>query len=211
MKKMRFYAIAKKIIGPILHLCMRIKIQNPDAEYKGDGGVVVCANHTHMFDCIVLGVAYMTRQVRFLAKAELFRIPLLKELMEALGAFGVDRGGADVAAMKKTIALLSDGATVGIFPQGTRHPGKEIADTKFKNGAAMAAYHARVPVQPVLIKVKDHRYRLFCKKTVIFGEPVSWEEMGFSEGQHADYSHATEIIKERILALEKKSDTTGDL
>ena len=205
MKKMRFYAIAKKIIGPRLHFCMRIKIQNPEVEYKGEGGLIVCANHTHMFDCIVLGVAYMSRQVRFLAKKELFKIPLLKNVMEALGAYGVDRGGADVGAVKKTISLLSDGATVGIFPQGTRYPGKNIADTKFKNGAVMAAYHAHVPIQPVYIKVKDHRYKLFRKKTVIFGEPVSWEEMGFSEGEHADYTRATELVRERILALEAEN------
>ena len=161
MKKMRFYAIAKKIIGPVLGLCMNIRVQNPEAEHKNEGGLIVCANHTHMFDCIVLGVAYMTRQVRFLAKKELFRIPLLKNLMESLGAYGVDRGGADVGAVKKTISLLADGATVGIFPQGTRHPGRAIADTKFKSGAAMAAYHAHVPVQPVFIKVRNYRYRLF--------------------------------------------------
>ena len=202
MKKMRFYAIAKKILGPVLQFCMRIKIQNPESEYKGEGGLIVCANHTHMFDCIVLGVAYMTRQVRFLAKKELFKIPVLKNVMECLGAYGVDRGGADVGAVKKTISLLSDGATVGIFPQGTRHPGKKIEDTKFKNGAAMAAYHAHVAVQPVFIKVKDYRYRLFRRKTVIFGEPITWEELGFSLGEHADYTRATEIIKERILSLE---------
>ena len=202
MKKMRFYAISKKILGPVLQFCMRIKIQNPECEYKGEGGLIVCANHTHMFDCIVLGVAYMTRQVRFLAKKELFKIPVLKNVMECLGAYGVDRGGADVGAVKKTISLLSDGATVGIFPQGTRHPGKKISDTKFKNGAAMTAYHAHVAIQPVFIKVKDYRYRLFRRKTVIFGEPITWEELGFSQGEHADYTRATEIIKERILSLE---------
>ena len=203
MKKNRFYAAAKSTIGPLLKLCMRIKVHNPDSEYKGEEGLIVCANHTHMFDCIVLGVAYMTRQVRFLAKKELFRIPLLKNVMEWLGAYGVDRGGADVGAVKKTISLLSAGETVGIFPQGTRHKGTPIALTQFKNGAAMTAYHAHVPVQPVLIKVKGYRYRLFCKKTVIFGEPITWEELGFAEGEHADYTKATQIIKERILSLEK--------
>ena len=203
MKKNCFYAAAKCTIGPLLKICMRIKVLNPEAEYKGDSGLVVCANHTHMFDCIVLGVAYMTRQVRFLAKKELFRIPLLKNIMEWLGAYGVDREGADVGAIKKTISLLSDGETVGIFPQGTRHKGKAISLTQFKNGAAMTAYHAHTPIQPVLIKVKDYKYRLFCKKTVIFGEPITWEELGFSEGEHADYTKATEIIKERILSLEK--------
>ena len=203
MKKLRFYAVVKALIGPILKLTMRIKVKNPDAEHKGEGGLVICANHTHMFDCIVLGVAYKKRQLRFLAKAELFRIPLLSGLMRCLGAYGVDRGGADVGAVKKTISMLSDGATVAIFPQGTRHPGREISDTKFKSGAAMAAYHAHAAVQPVLIKVKNRRYRFLRKKTVIFGEPLSWEQLGFVEGEHPDYARATEIIRERIIELDR--------
>ena len=205
MKKLRFYAVAKKIIGPILSFTMRIKVKNPDAEYKGEGGLIVCANHTHMFDCIVLGVAYMTRQLRFLAKAELFRIPLLSGLMKSLGAYGVDRGGADVGAVKKTISMLSDGATVAIFPQGTRHPGKEISDTKFKSGAVMAAYHSHAAIQPVLIKVKDRRYRFLRKKTVVFGEALSWEDLGFREGEHPNYAKATEIVRERILELDRSN------
>ncbi len=206
MKKLRFYSVAKKIIGPILKCTMRIKVQNPEAEYTGDGGVVVCSNHTHMFDCIVLGVAYMTRQLRFLAKKELFQIPILRTLMSGLGAYGVDRGGADVGAVKKTISMLSDGATIAIFPQGTRHPGKEIGSTKFKSGAAMAAYHAHVPIQPVLIKVKNRRYRFLRKKTVVFGEVLTWEQLGFREGEHADYARATEIIRQRIIELDRQTE-----
>ena len=205
MKKLRFYAVAKKIIGPILGFTMRIKVKNPEAEYTGEGGLVVCANHTHMFDCITLGVAYMTRQLRFLAKAELFRIPLLCGLMKSLGAYGVDRGGADVGAVKKTIAMLSDGATIAIFPQGTRHPGREIADTKFKSGAAMAAYHSHATIQPVLIKVKDRRYKFLRAKTVIFGKALSFEDLGFREGEHPDYAKATEIIRESILELDRNN------
>ena len=205
MKKLRFYSVLKAVLGPILKLTMRIKVKNRENEYAGSGGCVVCANHTHMFDCIVLVIAYRKRQIRYLAKQELFRIPLLKNLISAFGAFGVDRGGADVGAVKKTISMLSDGATVGIFPQGTRHPGKEIEDTKFKSGAAMAAFHARVPVQPVVIKVKNRRYRFLRKKTVIFGEPITWEQLGFREGEHADYARATEIIRQRIIELDKNN------
>lgn len=204
MKKLRFYSAVKTILGPVLKLFMRIHVKGSENEYTGDGGCVVCTNHTHFFDCVVLVIAFKVLQIRFLAKKELFSVPILKNIIKGFGAFGLDRGGQDVGALKKTIQMLSDGAVVGIFPQGTRQPGKEIADTKFKSGAAMAAYHAKVPVQPVLIKVKDKRYRLFRKKEVIIGAPISWKELGFSEGAHADYAKATEIIKEKICALEKE-------
>lgn len=203
MKKLRLYAVAKAVLGPVLKLTMRVKVVNPENEYSGERGCVVCANHTHMFDCVVLAIAFCRMQLRFLAKKELFSVPLLKNLIEGFGAYGVDRGGADVGAVKKTIAMLSDGAAVGIFPQGTRYPGVEIEDTKFKSGAVMAAYHAHVPLQPVAINVKNRRYRFLRKKTVIIGAPISWEELGFREGEHPDYAKATAIVKERIIALDR--------
>ena len=203
MKKLRLYAVAKAILGPILALTMRVRVIGKKNEHTGDSGCVICANHTHMFDCIVLSIAFDRMQLRYLAKKELFRIPLLKNLIEGFGAYGVDRGGADVGAVKKTIAMLESGAAVGIFPQGTRHPGREIEDTKFKSGAVMAAYHAHVPVQPVAIKVKDRKYRFLRRKTVVIGAPISWEELGFREGEHPDYAKATEIVKERIIALDR--------
>ena len=202
MKKLRFYAAAKVVLAPIIKFFMHIRIKNRENEYSGEGGLVICSNHLNMLDCVTLGVAFK-RQIRFLGKKELFRIPVLKNLLSMLGAYGVDRGGADVGAVKKTISLLSEGATVGIFPQGTRCREVDVAETKFKSGAAMAAYHAHATVQPVYIKTKKNRYQLFRRKEVIIGEALSWEALGFSEGEHADYNKATEVIKQSIVALSK--------
>ncbi len=204
MKKLRFYACAKVIVAPIIKLCMRIHITNPEKEYSKDGGLVICANHLNMLDCVTLAIAFK-RQIRFLGKKELFSIPLLSNLISMLGAYGVDRGGADVGAVKKTIAILKDGATVGIFPQGTRCRGVMVKDTKFKNGAAMAAYHAHVPIQPVFIKTKNKKYQFLHKKEVIIGDALTWESLGFTDGEHADYNHATDVIKSSIQALEEGS------
>ena len=202
MKKLRFYAVAKIILAPLIKLCMNIRVTNAKNEYTGEGGLVICSNHLNMLDCVTLGVAFK-RQIRFLGKKELFRIPVLKNLLSMLGAYGVDRGGADVGAVKKTISMLSDGATIGIFPQGTRCREVAVEDTKFKNGAAMAAYHAHVAVQPVYIKTKKNKYQLFRRKEVIIGEPLSFESLGFSSDGHADYSRATEIIKQSIVDLSR--------
>lgn len=204
MKKLRFYAVAKAVLGPVIKLFMRIRVTNKEKEFSGEGGLVVCANHLNMLDCITLAIAFK-RQIRFLAKKELFSVPLLKGLISSLGAFGVDRSGGNVGAIKKTISLLSNGATVGIFPQGTRCPGIDVKETKFKSGAAMAAFHANVPIQPVFIKVKDGRYRFLRKKEVIIGDVIGWDELGFEDGEHADYTEATKIIKARIAELEESN------
>ncbi len=204
MKKLRFYAFAKATICPVIKLCMRIRVHGSEKEHSAPEGLIICANHLHMLDCVTLAISFK-RQIRFLGKKELFRIPILKNLFSMLGGYGVDRGGADVGAVKKTISLLSDGATVGIFPQGTRCRGVAVEDTRFKNGAAMAAYHAHVPVQPVFIKTKNRKYQFLRRKDVIIGDVISWEELGFADGEHADYNRATELIKQRISALEGDS------
>lgn len=203
MKKLRLYSFAKATLGRILKFTMRIKVSGNDLEYT-DGGCIICANHTHLFDCVVLAIAIRSRQLRFLAKKEVFSIPIVSSLARWFGAYSVDRSGSDVGAIKKTISLLEDGCAVGIFPQGTRCPGKEPRDTSFKSGAAMAAYHAHVPITPVFIKVKNRRYRFLRKKEVIIGAPITWEELGFSEDTRPDYKKATEIIKDRICSLESE-------
>ncbi len=202
MKKLFLYSVAKTLLSDLLEAVMNVKVLNEADEYDGEGGVIFCANHINMLDCLVLAIAVDKRQIRFLAKKELFGIPLVSSLISSLGAYGVDRKSADVKAIKKTIVLLSEGACVGIFPQGTRHPETDPKTTEFKSGAVMAAYHAQVPIQPVFIRTEGRKFGFFKKKEVIFGEVLSYNDLGFTDGERADYHAATEILKERLVKLE---------
>ena len=80
-----------------------------------DGGVILASNHFSGKDILIL-MAASNRQIRFMAKKELFRIPLLRTLMKAMGAFPVDRGGSSVSAVRRALELLNAGEVVGIFP-----------------------------------------------------------------------------------------------
>ena len=88
-------------------------------------------------------------------------IPVLSSLLKALGAIGIDRGGNDIAAMRKAIGHIQNGEIVAIFPQGHRYPGVNPAGTPLKNGAGMIAYRAKSPMIPVCIKTEGERYKLF--------------------------------------------------
>lgn len=196
---MSFYMGARKVLAGFIRFIFRAKIKGMGNE-PPFGGCVVCANHTSMLDVFILS-ACLERQLRYLAKAELFKIPILSGLIRSLGAYSVDRGKSDVGAIKKTLSLLKNGEMVCIFPQGTRHEGINPADTKIKSGVGMAAYHARVPVLPVYIKLKNYKYALFRKTEVIIGEPIKYEDLGFSGGGSAEYSAASKIIFDRICSL----------
>ena len=109
-----------------------------------------------------------------------------------------------MGAIRKTISLIEKGELVGMFPQGTRHPGVDPRTTEVKNGAGMIAYRAKCDVIPVYIKTKNNHTMLFKKTTVVFGAPISYDEFGFSDGGTKEYEAASRLIFDRICALGEK-------
>lgn len=194
-----FYKGIRAIFLKPVRALFRIHVTNPENMLR-DQGCLLCANHTSMLDVLILS-AGLDCQIRYMAKKELFSIPGLKQLITALGAYPVNRGGADVSSIKRTIALLGDGQPVGIFPQGTRHPGVDPAVTPIKNGIGMIAWHAKTPIVPLYIQTKGNRVRFFQKTELIVGKPVSFEELGMTGGGTAQYSAASERVFRDICAL----------
>ncbi len=178
---------------------MRVRTYGTEREQL-EGPLIVCANHTAMLDVLSLAISFK-RQLRYLAKKELFKVPLLAPLIRALGAYAVDRGTGDVAAIKKTISLLEEGEVVAMFPQGTRYRGIDPAKTEVKSGIGMLVYRSKADVQPVFIRVKNYRYRFLRKKEVIIGEPIRYAEFGFTTGGKEEYERAARLVFDRILAL----------
>lgn len=194
-----FYKFIVTTLAPIVRFCMRIKTYGAENEL-GEGSLIVCANHTAMFDVLSLAVSFK-RQLRFLAKKEVFKVPVLAPLISALGAYSVDRGHGDVGAIKKTLSILGDGEAVAMFPQGTRHTHIDPAKTEVKSGVGMMVYRSKADVQPVFIRVKNFKYRFLRKKEVIIGKPIKYEEFGFVNGGKEEYERAAKLVFDRILAL----------
>ena len=81
------------------------------AKLPDKAAIVVC-NHISNWDVLALSCV-MDRQIRYMAKRELFKNPIVRRVIEGLGAFPIDRGSADVAAIRKSLEILSDGGVVG--------------------------------------------------------------------------------------------------
>lgn len=171
------------------------------------GGAILAANHTSFADPIVISCA-ARRQVRYMAKKELFKTPLAP-LIKSLGAYPVDRGGSDVSSIRRTIELVDSGEWVGIFPQGHRHPGEDPRGTEIKPGVGLIAYRSGAPVVPVFIRNKGRRTRIFRRNTVLFGKPISPEELGFSAGGKTEYMNASRILFDRICTLGEEAEEEG--
>ena len=188
------------LAGLFRRIILRVHVVNPQNE-PTEGGVLVCANHIGASDPIVLATAFRQRQIFFMAKKELFRVPLLGWLIRVLGAFPVDRSGGDVGAIKRTIKLLENGYSVGMFPQGTRCAGKDPRDCRVKTGAAMIAAHAGAQILPVHIKMKNYTWKFFRRVTVVIGEPIPFESFAYDSEQQGEYARISEAVYAEICRL----------
>ena len=82
------------------------------------GGCILASNHDSLVDPFILAVV-TTREIRYMAKSELFAHRAMAAALRSLGAFPVERGGGDQAAFSEAAELLRGGEVLGIFPQGT--------------------------------------------------------------------------------------------
>ena len=137
-----------------------------------EGGFMLCANHISFLDPVVT-VLYVKRHIRFMGKKELFKNKIVAGVLSAVGAFPVDRGHADLAAIREAIKTLKDGKCLGIFPQGTRSSDNER--TEMHGGAALIVQRTGSPVIPMYI---DGPYKYFRRTDVRIGKPIDLSEFG---------------------------------
>lgn len=193
------YQVLKAIVSPIYRLLFNVRVIGKE-NVPTEGGVLLCPNHLAAVDVISIG-AVCPRQITCIAKKELFSIPVLGGLIKALGAVKIDRGGADVGAIKAAVASIEKGKTVVIFPQGHRCPGVNLASTQIRHGAGLIAYYAKCDVVPVCINIKGGKYSLFRRTEIIYGKPIKYSELGFTGGGRDEYAAATEKIFSRVIEL----------
>ncbi len=194
---MGFYGFIYKVFAKPVRWLWRVTSEG--TENIPEGGCMLICNHTSFSDVLALEVA-QTRQIFFMGKKELFKIPGLKQLIIALGAFPVDRGGADITSIKRTIAEINSGKMVGIFPQGTRHPFVDPRTTEVKGGVSMIAVRAACPIVPVYIDSEAGRTKAFRRNHVIFGKPISPEELEASAPKR-NYQAMTEYAFSKVCEL----------
>ena len=170
------YTIVETILRPILMFVYRVRITGRE-HVPESGPCVLAANHVSVMDGFFLGIS-VTRQVRFMAKAELHRVPIVKQILEGAGAFPVERGADAGRAVASAVKLLEQGAIVGVFPEGTSLPDRKRG---YKRGAARLALATGAPLIPVALigthltlEPRTHRIRL-PRVRIVIGEPLRVE------------------------------------
>ncbi len=187
-----FQALAIPIVNVYDHLKYNYRVIG--REKVPDGGCVLVANHTQWADPVLVGTALGNQYpLVAMAKKELFQIKLLGPLISALGAFPVDRGTADIGAIKTSLKAVKEGKKLLIFPEGgTKHKAGDEA----KVGAAMIAARTGAPIVPIYIS-ENKKFR--SKVYVVFGDAYIPEKTKSKDG----YRAIADDMMRRIYALKE--------
>ena len=160
----RNYHFLYAILWPIFKILFPVRAVGQ--ENIPEGAVVICPNHTAWNDpfCVVFSFGWKF-PMRAMAKAEIIRWPIVGPILAWAGVIGVERGSADIKAVKAVLKHLKEGSKLLIFPEGTRvHEGENV---DAKAGAALFATRTNTPLLPVYIQPGK---RLFRRTTVVIGE-----------------------------------------
>jgi 1-acyl-sn-glycerol-3-phosphate acyltransferase len=188
------YQVIGAASWPIVRGLYRLRAQG--VEHLPEGGFVLAANHTSNFDPWPLGIPlYPHRQLRFMAKAELFN-PILGPILDAGGAFKVRRGEGDREAMRTAAELVREGEIVVMFPEGTRRRKglRKKHRPRAHTGAARIALTASAPLVPAAIAGTDRLLRLGPLR-VVYGDPIELSDLDGLEAKRA----AT-VATDRLMA-----------
>ena len=144
---MNFYTVARGIVKLIMSCLYRIETKGLENIPK-EGAVLLCANHIHNLDPPLVGIT-MKRPVVFMAKEELFKVPILGKIVRKANAFPIKRGKADREAIRIGLKTLREGKVLGIFPEGTRSRTGELG--KGLSGVGFFALRSDATVIPCAI------------------------------------------------------------
>ena len=163
------YAQVRRVFGSLVRAIYRIEVVGAD-RLPATGPAVVAPNHESILDPIILGAA-ISRELCFIAKAELWRSRLLAWMLDGLGAIPIERSHNDYLAATRVLHALEAGQAVVIFPQGAVR-----GDRAWKQGAAHAALMTGAPLVPVRLVGTARalsRGRIgFPRLRVIVGKPI---------------------------------------
>ncbi|MDF2657662.1 MAG: 1-acyl-sn-glycerol-3-phosphate acyltransferase [Paenibacillus sp.] len=189
---MQLYRFGRFVCRVFFNTFFRLEVSGTE-NVPEQGAVILASNHISTLDPPLVGTP-LKRVVRFMAKEELFKVPVLGTIIRNVGAFPVKRGGVSKESIRHALQLLKEGGVMGIFPEGTRGGGMG------KKGAASLALRSGAVVIPVGI---IGNYKMFSKIKIVYGKPVdlsAYRESTSSDSLEQATEHIMSSIRELLTA-----------
>ncbi len=189
------YTFAKNTINVIARVFFRANATGVE-NVPRSGPLIIACNHVSFLDPPVMG-SFAPRDISYMAKKELFEIPVLGAAIRAVGAYPVDREGSAAAAIRRSVEVLREGGCIGIFPEGGRNPD---GSKEARQGVALLASLGKAPVVPAAI-VGSVNAKKLGKIKVAFGKPIALPSD--RKATREDLAKFTDDVMSAIRSLEK--------
>lgn len=207
-----FYWIVWSFCRLVLVVYNRLSVRGVAGAMAVDPPVIIAANHCSNLDAVVAGVT-IPRRLRYLAKSELFKVPLLGIMIKVLGAVPARREDLQGAAsaVKFLIERIDAGESVLLFPEGQRSFDGKLQP--LEGGVGLLAVKTGAPVIPVYI---DGTFRAMprrsggyrpCKIRAAWGEPISLGDLPDDMSSRQKREAVTRRLEQSLRSLE--TEITG--
>ncbi len=178
-----WYRACRAVARFLLGLLMRREVRGLDRVPR-TGGLIIASNHGSFWDPPVIATT-VERELSFLAKAELFKVPIFGPLIRSLNSIPIRRGVSDLTGLGRAREALANGGCLLLFPEGGRKKDGRLQPAR--PGLGLLESHARVPIVPVHVsgtnKIRRCALRLE-RVRVTFGEPLP-ETLWFPAGERS--------------------------
>ena len=193
-----FLTVLRIILYPIYRILFWYTIEGKENLPK-DRSVVFCSNHISLLDPVFWLITIRRPRIHFMAKEELFKIPIFKNLITWADAFPVRRGKGDTSAISESRDVIKKGDVLGIFPEGTRS--KDGRPARAKSGAAYIANESHCDIVPAAVVCKG-KVRPFKRVRLIVGKPIPYDKIAFTkEDRRNGLRNASNVIMGSITEL----------
>jgi 1-acyl-sn-glycerol-3-phosphate acyltransferase len=189
------WALGRPTIGGIVRMIAPLRVYGSERVPR-TGGIVLALNHFSWLDPPAFGAA-CPRNIRYMAKIELHRVPGLGAFVRSFGTFSVRRGESDREAVRLMRRCVQEGDVLGVFAEGTRQKSGVPGDVQ--PGAAMVGLQERVPIVPAAIHGSQFwKPGNFEPVSVAWGRPLSFDGL---PANAKGYREASAEIEREIHGL----------
>lgn len=199
---MSFYKFGAAVMKVITAMLYKTKYEGFE-NLTGEKGFILACNHVTAYDPVFLALAALKadKQLFYMAKEELFKIPVAGLVIRGLGAFPVKRGKGDTSAIDKAAEIVQGGKVLGIFPEGTRS--KTGEPMKAKSGVALIASKTNADIVPAAVIIENRKLRFRSRVTVRIGEKIPYSELNLNgdEISPSSLKNASKLVMEKITDL----------
>lgn len=195
---MKFYDFGRVVCNALLSIYFKIDVRGIENFPGADKGLILISNHKSYLDPVMLGLRLKGRYLTFMAKEELFHVPILAPIIKKLGAFPVKRGKDSKKAIETAEKTVNDKKLLSLFPEGHRSKDGRLLNPK--SGVILIAAQTKADIIPTALYYSGKYPR--AKVKVYYGRPIYADELKLSKTPSSkEIKDATKKVWGRVEEL----------